>query len=351
MRTKLLLLILCTFMPIFVSAYSYDVKIDGIYYIINTKTLTAKVARGEDQAYKGSVNIPDSITYGGKTLPVTEIEDYAFSRCDELTSLKFPKNFKRLSDYMCFRCNNLSEVTLPDSLTFINECSFSGCSSLKSILIPQTVTIIDEGAFSGCTSLPTTLTIPSHIKEIGSEAWESCNIKKLIIEDSDEKLKNYGTYSGWGNTFSGIHPDSVYVGRNTTIFNSNDSVRYVEFGPKLTDWGRCNFVGDSTKIIVSDIPDPSQISAPSFTNYVYVHTTLYVPKGTLDLYKNAEGWSQFFNIKENDGTSTGLNSINKRTASHEIKGIYNLSGQEVSESTKGIVIIKYNDGTSQKVYR
>lgn len=63
---------------------------------------------------------------------------------------------------------------------------------------------------------------------------------------------------------------------------------------------------------------------------------------------NAEGWKNFFDIRENDGTITKINNVTKaKTAT--ATSYYNLSGQAVSKDYKGVVIVRSSDGSSKKV--
>ena len=85
------------------SASAYDVKIDGIYYNLISKSKTAEVTSGEVK-YSREVVIPSSITVEGKEYTVTIIESDAFEYCGFLTS-----------------------VTIPNSVTSIGYVAFSGC--------------------------------------------------------------------------------------------------------------------------------------------------------------------------------------------------------------------------------
>ena len=71
------------------------------------------------------INIPETVTYYGKTLKVTGIGQSAF-----LWSI------------------NLTSVTIPNSVTSIGNSAFLYCSSLPSVTIPNSVTYIGNGAFS-----------------------------------------------------------------------------------------------------------------------------------------------------------------------------------------------------------
>ena len=57
----LLLLFAC------IKSYFYDFEVNGIYYGYNSDSQTAYVTNG-DQQYSGSVMIPASVTFNGRTL-------------------------------------------------------------------------------------------------------------------------------------------------------------------------------------------------------------------------------------------------------------------------------------------
>ena len=78
-------------------------------------------------SYRGSINIPESVTYKNRKLNVTRIGERAFACCYGLTS-----------------------VTIPNSVTSIGEGAFAGCSDLPSITIPNSVTSIENGTFYDC---------------------------------------------------------------------------------------------------------------------------------------------------------------------------------------------------------
>ena len=73
------------------SALAYDVKIDGICYILISEDKTAAVTFG-DEKYSGEVVIPSSITVEGKEYTVTSIGWEAFYDCKGLTSITIPNS-------------------------------------------------------------------------------------------------------------------------------------------------------------------------------------------------------------------------------------------------------------------
>ena len=114
---KQLLLFILLLLPIMASAY--DVKIDGIYYNLNSSTKTAEVTYNSGMEYTGAVVIPSSIFYGGEKYSVMSIGDYAFDGCSDLTSITIPNSVKIISTYAFYGCSVLTSITIPNSVTSI----------------------------------------------------------------------------------------------------------------------------------------------------------------------------------------------------------------------------------------
>ena len=76
------------------SALAYDVKVDGIYYLL-FKGKIAEVTSGE-KGYSGEVVIPSSITVEGKEYTVTSIGKSSFYECSSLTSITIPNSVTRI---------------------------------------------------------------------------------------------------------------------------------------------------------------------------------------------------------------------------------------------------------------
>ena len=144
MKKQVLFTILA--MLVSVSAFSHDIEVknaDGVtiyYNYVNDGTELAVTYQGGgylsySNEYQGNVVIPASVTYSGKTYPVTSIGYDAFDGCFGLTS-----------------------VTIPNSVTSIGSGAFGGCSGLTSIEIPNSVTSIGEFAFDGA-EIPTVISL------------------------------------------------------------------------------------------------------------------------------------------------------------------------------------------------
>ncbi|MBR4868539.1 MAG: leucine-rich repeat protein, partial [Clostridia bacterium] len=84
---------------------------------------------------------------------VTRVGNYAFNKCNKLTSASIPNSVTTIGSYAFYSCTALSSVTIPDSVKYINSYAFYGCLGLSSIMIPKSVTSIASSAFSDCSSL------------------------------------------------------------------------------------------------------------------------------------------------------------------------------------------------------
>ena len=108
MRKQLLLLILLALLPIVGSAY--DVKIDGIYYNLDTTEKTATVtyqfsnSNDNKNAYTGNVTIPDEIVCDDISYKVTTIGLGAFIGCSSLTSVTIGNNVTAIKNSAFLEC-------------------------------------------------------------------------------------------------------------------------------------------------------------------------------------------------------------------------------------------------------
>ncbi len=98
-------------------ADAYDFMVNGICYKINSDKASVTVfyqnpTSPSYSALSGSISIPSSVYYNGKTYQVTAIGNRAFQGCSNLTSL-----------------------TIPNTLSSIKTGAFSGCSALTSITL------------------------------------------------------------------------------------------------------------------------------------------------------------------------------------------------------------------------
>ena len=121
----------------------------------------------------------------------------------------------------------LRALIYPNGLTAINDYAFSDCENLVSVRLPDTVTRIGKGCFHSCcigdlvlskslTEIPHSaffynviehLVIPSSVKRIGSEAFQLCYIgdDDLTIPEGVEVIE----YNAFSNPFEHVYLPST----------------------------------------------------------------------------------------------------------------------------------------------
>ena len=191
------------------SASAYDVKIDGLYYNLNSEGKTAEVTVNWNDRYSGEVVIPSSITVEGKEYTVKSIGNEAFYKCSGLTSVDIPNSVTSIGDYAFGGYTGLTSITIPNSVTSIGDCALLGCSGLKDVIIvnnmfvhlpetysghysiPENISQIIGGAFYNCKGL-TSVTIPNSVTSIGNYAFEYCSgLTSVTIPNSVTSIGDY----------------------------------------------------------------------------------------------------------------------------------------------------------------
>ena len=88
--------------------HAYDALIDGIYYNFSGNEATVTYQKYDGYAlyndYSGSVVIPASVTYSGKTYSVTCIGESAFYECSSLTSITIPEGVTSIGNRAFWNC-------------------------------------------------------------------------------------------------------------------------------------------------------------------------------------------------------------------------------------------------------
>ena len=314
--------------------------------------------------YSGDITIPKTVEYSGRTFTVSSINSYAFINC-HVGTLTIPENVKTISakgysgnnqelgsmlgtfkklviedsdvpiecddglvsgqvtesvylgrnisswsgaivdsseggDYaeitfgnkvttlgrVCENCKKLTSVVLPKSIKSLTSRSFHGCTSLEAIK-GEGVELIDD-SFGNCSSL-TTIDMPN-LKVIDGKAFANCtSLKSMKLPQGLIMLGN-----------------SDY----DCVFENCSNLESITLPATLQSIGGNSYSASSLfkgcsalkNIIVSN-PTPVALAETNFDATTYINATLRVPVGSLEAYKNADGWKNFFNIVE-DATIT-----------------------------------------------
>ena len=109
------------------SAWAYDVEVDGIYYNLDKETKTASVTKSSGHKYEEAGVIPETVSVDGTAYSVTSLGDKCFDGCWGLTSITIPNSVTSLVGW-CFRyCSGLTSITIPNSVTSLGDGCFYSC--------------------------------------------------------------------------------------------------------------------------------------------------------------------------------------------------------------------------------
>lgn len=211
-----------------INSFAYSFFVNGLAYDINPDNVTVSVSKNSWAT--GTIEIPSSVAYEGKSYTVTAISSSAFYECNRLAGVILPNTITCIGAHS-FGRTGITDIEIPESVTKIEQWSFAACDRLKEIKIPNSVTHIGEGALCACDSLTTVIlsnsidkieastfgsckrlkniSIPNSITEISRQAFQDCaELNDIIIPNSVESIGS-NAFSGCIGLSSIIIPSSV----------------------------------------------------------------------------------------------------------------------------------------------
>jgi hypothetical protein len=198
---------------------------------------------------------------------ITYIGSNAFTRCDALTAVDFPKATEIYSAFS--GCTTLTTVNLPEVVT-IGSSSFEGCTALTTVSLPKAVNI-SRSIFEGCTAL-TTVSLPELVT-IGSSSFKDCtalttvNLPKAVnIEES--------TFQGCTGLTTASLPEAETIGR--VAFYWCTSLTTVSL-PKVRSIHDDLAFSGCTSLTTVDLPEAVTIGKSTFQGCAAL-TTVSLPK-------------------------------------------------------------------------
>jgi len=251
MKRQLLFIVLML-LPMMASADA--VEINGIYYNLDETTKQAAVAYTNQMytKYKGSVEIPEVVSYDGVDYSVTSIEARVFVRSFGLTSITIPSSVTNIGENAFDRCDGLAEVHIKDleawfkidfASAYSNPISYArhlflNGEEVKDLVVPNGVTSIKNFAFFACNSL-TSVTIPNSVTSIGSCAFFACN--DLTSVSLSNSLTSIGESSFCSTSLTSVTiPDGVTSIEHKTFYECS-GLTSVTIPNSVTDIGTSAF--------------------------------------------------------------------------------------------------------------
>ena len=176
----------------------------------------------------------NTLTLGcsGTTIPtdVTVIGNYAFYRCQGMTSLNIPNSVTQIGNYAFDFCD-LKTITLPNSVRYIGDYPFYGYNNESydtvyvSVNIPDSVETIGECAFYYCDFCD--VTIPASVTKMGMAPFDFRRIKSIVV---DKANKVYDSRNNCNAIIETKTNTLLNACQNTTIPNSVRTIGEYSFG-------------------------------------------------------------------------------------------------------------------------
>lgn len=239
---------------------------------------------------------------------VPAIQYRTFYGCGSMKNISIPANVQSIGNYAFYSCYSLTNITIEDRETELSLGSnsssplFSSCP-LKTVYIGGNISYSTDSShgyspFYRNTSLETVVITDKETEISENEFYGCSSLKNVTMGDGVTTIGNWA--------FSGC-----------------SALDYFEFGSGLQSIGQEAF-SDCTACtkLISHAATPPVCGIQALDDINKWTCTLYVPTESIDMYKAADQWKEFFFIKE-----TGISDIQSDEVEVNVAdGKVNISG-------------------------
>ena len=330
-------------------------------------TLNDSLERIGDAAFKYALEniaphqkklvIPNTVTHIGESAfekcyideviisdNVERLSDYCFGDCSIL-NIHLPTRLKHIG-YAALNNNTLRNLELPNSLETIEGKAFHGLSK-KSLVIPESVRRIDPFAFEFI--LVDTLDIRPRLDSIPRAAfYSSQSLVKLILPPTIKRIGRSAFYECYRlkecqlpEGLEEIEAWALAGADNMKEWHIPASVRKIEWAAFSVP----NFSSHTVYMYAEEPPADTHLEA--FADWTMEKSVLYVPEGSLEVYRQTAPWSYFGTILEFQPTS--INTPQRPFEDMDVR-YYDLQGRPTAPEAHGVCIMRTPDGV-RKVIR
>ncbi len=299
--------------------------------------------------------------------------------------LIIPNGVTSIGSYAFLQCESLESITIPNTVTSIGQSAFGGCMHVKKIVLPNSITSIGQMYIDDSPALNVYISdLESFCNiegNITARSWylylNGKEVKELIIPNNIGKIGDCKFEDMDGLTKVTIPHNIVSIGAKA--FSNNDELLSAVINCQYV--GNYNFlkcpklktvtIGECCKKIgygsISSCPEltdvfcfakePPTCDRESYWNsWVFKdceiqYATLHVPAASISKYENTEPWNSFGTIVAlTPEETTSIERIESMKETVTPIGNFSLEGISHRALQKGVNIIRYSNGSTQKVF-
>lgn len=387
-------------------------EVGGIKYV--PVSPSERTCEAIDCAYDTTsvVRIGRTVNYQGVEMTVEDIRPYVCYDNDHMKTLHLDGYVGDVGDYAFYDCDSLAGIIIPNTVDSLGESCFQGCTALAQATLGDSITEIPGSCFRDCSALPK-ITIPAAVKRIYNNVFEGCtSLANVTIADRDSVLtlgynKAYYSSEDGEPIFADCPLNTVYIGGNISYpteasrgyspFYRNTSLESVTITDKETEISENEFYGctnlknvtlgdgietigsyafsgcaaledftfgssldsigreafsDCTAMtrLVSRTAEPPVCGPQALDDINKWTCKLYVPDASIDAYKAADQWKEFFFITTDiahaveDGGCSADRILSGRVQ------VFDLSGRQVKEARNANSIDEVLGGLTPGTY-
>ncbi len=272
-----------------------------------------------DAVFKSAPHLTEVVLEEG----LTHLGHSIFAEATSLRSIKLPSTLRTLNPFALYG-TGLRSIILPESLDTIGASSLYG-TALSEIVVPNSVSFIDKYAFAWNKRLKK-ITCGTGLKKLGDHAIHACPIiEQVSLNENLMEIEAYGISSCDSLKKITVPATVATIGEYAFAYNPLDTLVNLAIKPQpLT----CQITDNAT----TDEQDH------------YARIVLVVPTESLEAYKIADIWKNYFNIVGNNAVACIDDDF-----SVSISEIYSLTGTRLPRLRSGVNVCRMSDGTTRKI--
>ena len=291
-----------------------------------------------------------------------------FNYQNKITLISLPVGITHIGNYAFDGCLGLTSITIPNSVISIGNSAFFNCSGLTSVTIPNSVTSIDDNVFEGCTGLTSVINLQLTPQAINTNVFSTETYNNATLYVPAESLVLYQNTDVWKDFY--IVAFLEILEKDIIITPSDSSALIVWQSIENAEGYRLLIYADAAR---TDLIFTLEFNGAGQLVDIVAHRTRSVMQTSstnlsYEIKNLLSGTDYYYTLEVLGTNNVVLTSIsNKFTTTGDptnivetqciaslpnIIGYYSLIGQKLKqEPTKGIYIILYDNGKTEKVMK